>query len=170
MKKGWKSCLVVVLALVVGLCIVGGVIAFVAKPCPPRGPWPMPPWCGESSTAFLPGISGIPAVPVLPGQPAPTEAVKQFIPSSVPIYGRVFFDQPQEWIMNGNIWAFGPIVGTNLDWIHKLQSHGAKAFSNISTWNSLMAKTPDELPPDLKNSGPLSVSMASRYTSRRNCS
>ena len=68
------------------------------------------------------------------------------------IYGRVFFKDPEDWIMNGNIFAFGPIVGTKIKWVQKLQSHGAKAFSNISTWNSLMAKTVEELPLELKDS------------------
>ena len=80
------------------------------------------------------------------------KTIKQFIPSKVDIYGRVYFKNSQDWIMNGNIFAFGPIVGTNIKWVRELQSHGAKAFSNISTWNSLMAKTPEELPPELKDS------------------
>jgi hypothetical protein len=98
--------------------------------CPPAG-FPQPPGCANIN-------------------PAPTETVKQFTPSKVDIYGRVYFKDPPDWTMNGNIFAFGPIVGTNINWIHELQSHGARAFSNISTWNSLMAKSLEELPPELK--------------------
>lgn len=148
MKKGLKSCLIVVPVLV-GLCIVGVAVMFFSNLCPPKGPWPMPPWCQGSGIALLPGIPTIPTVPV---NPASTETVLQFIPSQVDIYGRDYFKDPQDWTMNGNIFAFGPIVGTNINWIHELQSHGAMAFSNISTWNSLMAKTLEELPPELKDS------------------
>lgn len=111
----------------VGLFVAATAAMFVLQLCPPRGPWPTPPWCARS-------------------------AIKQFTPSKVNIYGRMYFEDPQYWAMNGNIFAFGPIVGTHIKWINKLQSHGAKAFSNISTWNSLMAKTVEELPPELKDS------------------
>ena len=100
--------------------------------CPPAG-LPQPPGCAGSN-------------------PASKATVKQFTPSKVDIYGRVYFKDPLDWTMNGNIFAFGPIVGTNIKWIQKLQSHGARAFSNISTWNSLMAKKLEELPPELKDS------------------
>ena len=136
MKSASKSCGFVLLALV-GLCIAGAAIVFFTKLCPPVGPWPMPPWCQPSGTALLPSTPTMSTVPV---NPASTETVLQFIPSQVDIYGRVYFTDPQEWIMNGNIFAFGPIVGTNINWVHELQSHGARAFSNISTWNSLMAR------------------------------
>lgn len=148
MKKGSKSCLFVVFVLG-GLCIVGIAVAFFINPCPPRGPWPMPPWCQGSGTTLFPTV---PTMPAVQANPTPAETVKQFVPSQVDIYGRVYFKDPQDWIMNGNIFAFGPIVGTKMGWIHELQSHGARAFSNISTWNSLMAKTPADLPPELKNS------------------
>ena len=148
MKSASKSCGFVLLALV-GLCIAGAAIVFFTKLCPPVGPWPMPPWCQPSGTALLPIT---PTMSTVPANPAPTETVLQFIPSQVDIYGRVYFTDPQEWIMNGNIFAFGPIVGTNINWVHELQSHGARAFSNISTWNSLMARTLEELPPELKDS------------------
>ena len=148
MKMGLKSCLIVGLVLV-GLCSVGAAIAVFSNLCPPQGPWPMPPWCQGSGLALLPGN---PTMPPLGVNPAPTQDVKQFLPSQVDIYGRVYFTDPQDWTMNGNIFAFGPIVGTNINWIHELQGHGARAFSNISTWNSLMAKTVDELPPELKDS------------------
>jgi hypothetical protein len=52
MKKGLKSCLSVVLA-VVGLFIAGVAVMFFANLCPPQGPWPMPPWC-EGSGFSLP--------------------------------------------------------------------------------------------------------------------
>ena len=48
MKKGVKSCLIVVLAMS-GLCVAGVVVMFFANICPPQGPWPMPPWCGANS-------------------------------------------------------------------------------------------------------------------------
>lgn len=139
MKKGLRSCFIVVLVLI-GFFIVGAAVAFFSNLCPPQGPWPMFPWCARSTTTHL------------SSNPEPTESIKQFTPSKVDIYGRVLFKDPQEWTMNGNIFAFGPIVGTHIGWIHELQSHGAKAFSNISTWNSLMAKTPEELPLELKDS------------------
>jgi hypothetical protein len=140
MKKGLKACSVVVLVLVV-LCAGVMSAVFFFKYCPPRGPWLRPPWCYATALA----------TPTARPIPTPT-AVAQFVPSKVDLYGRVYFKQQQDWILNGNVFAFGPIVGSNLDFVHELQSHGARAFSNISTWNSLMAKTPDELPPELKNS------------------
>lgn len=148
MKKGMKSCLIVVLVLG-GLCIIGVAVIFVSNLCPPQGPWPMPPWCHGSGVALFPDT---PTMPTVPTNPASTKTVTQFIPTKVDIYSRVYFSDPQDWIMNGNIFAFGPLVGTNMNWIHELQNHGAIAFSNISTWNSLMAKTPEDLPPELKDS------------------
>ena len=148
MNKGMKSCLISVLVLV-GLCVVGAAAAFFAKPCPPQGPWPMPPWCQRSANALLPAI---PTITVRPFYPTPTETIMQFLPSRVDIYGRDYYEDPEDWVLNGTIYAFGPVVGTNIDWIHKLQSHGATAFSNISTWNSAMSRTPEELPQELKNS------------------
>jgi len=126
-----KTFLILIVSIV-GLFIVATAAMFVVKMCPPQGPWPTPPWCGKSVGTL--------------------KTIKQFIPSKVDIYGRVYFKDPQDWSMNGNIYAFGPIVGSHINFIHKLQSHGAKAFSNISTWNSLMAKKPEELPPELKDS------------------
>ena len=130
------------IACVVGLFITATAVMFVFKACPPQGPWPTPPWCAGGVQMPKIGLRGLPSM----------KTIKQFIPSKVDIYGRVYFKNSQDWIMNGNIFAFGPIVGTNIKWVRELQSHGAKAFSNISTWNSLMAKTPEELPPELKDS------------------
>ena len=76
MKKGVKSCLIVILALS-GLCIAGVVVMFFANICPPQGPWPMPPWCGANSqdavdfppltvpTLSLPGVVPTPVVLML---------------------------------------------------------------------------------------------------------
>lgn len=47
MKKGFKSCLVVLLVLA-GLCLAGVAGMYFARLCPPQGPWPMPPWCSVS--------------------------------------------------------------------------------------------------------------------------
>ena len=52
MKKGLKSCLFVVIALIV-LCIIGMVAMAIFHVCPPAGPWPMPPWCGGNPQATL---------------------------------------------------------------------------------------------------------------------
>jgi hypothetical protein len=49
MKKGAKSCLLIVLGGVV-LIVLGVVLMFVLHICPPSGPWPMPPWCAAGST------------------------------------------------------------------------------------------------------------------------
>ncbi|MBM3181859.1 MAG: hypothetical protein FJZ86_16130 [Chloroflexi bacterium] len=62
MKKGLKSCLIVVLVLV-GLCIGGAAVMFFSNLCPPQGPWPMPPWCAGGSGEFtfnLPFESSLP--------------------------------------------------------------------------------------------------------------
>ena len=50
MKKTGKSCLYVLLGFIL-FVVLGMVIMFVAKICPPSGPWPMPPWCS------VPGLS-----------------------------------------------------------------------------------------------------------------
>ena len=76
MKKGVKSCLIVVLAMS-GLCVAGVVVMFFMNICPPQGPWPMPPWCGANSqdavdlppltipTVSLPIFARIPVVLML---------------------------------------------------------------------------------------------------------
>ncbi len=51
MKKPLKSCLIIFL-LFVFVFIVGIMIMFLAKFCPPAGPWPMPPWCLADSQPF----------------------------------------------------------------------------------------------------------------------
>ncbi len=44
-------------AIVVGIVFVMG----VANLCPPQGPWPMPPWCGESQNAVKENIAQTPS-------------------------------------------------------------------------------------------------------------
>jgi len=58
MKRGLKSCLFVVIALI-GLCVIGMVAMAIFNLCPPAGPWPMPPWCGINSqeTVDLPPVA-----------------------------------------------------------------------------------------------------------------
>ena len=57
MKKTGLTCLGIVLALAV-VCLVGVGVMFATKLCPPQGPWPMPPWCGEG--VALPGLPAVP--------------------------------------------------------------------------------------------------------------
>lgn len=53
MKKTGKSCLFILLGLIL-LIILGIVIMFIVRICPPAGPWPMPPWCnGERATQAI---------------------------------------------------------------------------------------------------------------------
>jgi len=67
MNKILKSCLIVCLILI-GLCCVAAAAAGLTRPCPPSGPWPMPPWC-DSGAAFIP--ADVP--PQLPSPlPSPT--------------------------------------------------------------------------------------------------
>jgi Glycoside Hydrolase Family 113 len=70
MKKGLKSCLIV-LSVLVGLCVIGVAVLFFSRPCPPQGPWPMPPWCGGNASR-LPTT----AVPTIQANktPPPTQA------------------------------------------------------------------------------------------------
>lgn len=56
MKKGFRSCVVAVLALG-GLCAAGVGVMFISDLCPPQGPWPMPPWCAGSAFSLPFGIS-----------------------------------------------------------------------------------------------------------------
>jgi len=72
MSKALKSCLILTLILV-GLCGAGAVVSLVAKPCPPSGPWPMPPWCDGS------GFS----IPLDP----PTQAAQAPVPLPSPTIG-----------------------------------------------------------------------------------
>lgn len=46
MKKGR------IIAIVMGVIVLGIISLFVFKLCPPSGPWPMPPWCAEN--AYIP--------------------------------------------------------------------------------------------------------------------
>jgi len=74
-----KTFLILIVSIV-GLFIVATAAMFVVKMCPPQGPWPTPPWCGKSVGTL--------------------KTIKQFIPSKVDIYGRVYFKDPQDWSMN----------------------------------------------------------------------
>ena len=54
MKKPFKSCLIIVLIFFF-VILVGILVMFLARICPPAGPWPMPPWCSAGNTStFLP--------------------------------------------------------------------------------------------------------------------
>lgn len=53
MKKGVKTCLILVLILG-GLCVAGIAVMAAMDFCPPEGPWPAPPWCDGSESAFIP--------------------------------------------------------------------------------------------------------------------
>jgi hypothetical protein len=98
MKKGLLTCLVVIL-VIFGLIIAGVAAMFFAKICPPQGPWPMPPWCGEDSRTFsipvppmppqdIPSIEEISEIPTLP-KIALTEAPELEIEKAVVIPTRV---------------------------------------------------------------------------------
>jgi hypothetical protein len=104
MKKGLKSCLLVVLILV-GLCVAVTAGMFFTKICPPQGPWPMPPWCAGSSID-APFISSPPA--------APAEYVADYIPYGE---GEAYLKQPTLFIT----WAkddtpFEKMPGTAFNW------------------------------------------------------
>ncbi len=69
MKKGLKSCLFVVIALI-SLCIIGMVAMAIFHVCPPAGPWPMPPWCGENPKVtfnITPPAISIPSISIPSG-------------------------------------------------------------------------------------------------------
>lgn len=51
MKKTLKSCITVILSVFIFIVLVI-VVMFLAKICPPTGPWPMPPWCSNESNSF----------------------------------------------------------------------------------------------------------------------
>ncbi|MHC1782261.1 MAG: hypothetical protein AB9891_05775 [Anaerolineaceae bacterium] len=95
MKKGLLSCMVVIF-VIFGLLTAGVAVMFFAKICPPQGPWPMPPWCGEGSQSFsipvppaeLPTIPDISEIREIP-QIALTEAPELVIEKAVVISTRV---------------------------------------------------------------------------------
>lgn len=55
MRKTGLTCSGIALALV---CLIGVGVMFATRLCPPQGPWPMPPWCGEG--VALPGLPAVP--------------------------------------------------------------------------------------------------------------
>jgi hypothetical protein len=59
MKRGIKSCLLLVAGLVALLVLGVGVMYFLDF-CPPAGPWPLPPWCAEYGS--LPSLVVAPVV------------------------------------------------------------------------------------------------------------
>jgi hypothetical protein len=59
MKRGIKSCLLLVVGLVVLLVLAVGVMYFLDF-CPPAGPWPLPPWC--TGNGSLPSLAAVPVV------------------------------------------------------------------------------------------------------------
>jgi hypothetical protein len=104
MKKGLKSCLVVVLVLV-GLCVVATLGMYFGKVCPPQGPWPQPPWC-EGSAFEAPFLTSPAAIP--------DEYVANYIPYGE---GEAYLKQPTLFIT----WAkedtlLKLIPGTAFNW------------------------------------------------------
>ncbi len=53
MNKTFKSCLVILTLLIVLLVAAVGAMFFLDI-CPPRGPWPSPPWCASTPGTPLP--------------------------------------------------------------------------------------------------------------------
>jgi len=76
----------IILAGVVGLFVVGSGTMFLFNVCPPQGPWPMPPWCGESAFV-IPSIPSeevnAPAPEVLPAAPSMLSRVVSKIATTV---------------------------------------------------------------------------------------
>jgi hypothetical protein len=99
MKKGLKSCLIVVVVLV-GLGVAGLAAMFFAKLCPPQGPWPMPPWCGEGMA--LPTIPE--NLPSLMG----TQAAAPFVPTPTPLIYQLPPDDAQ--VFSSPEWEQNPIL------------------------------------------------------------
>ncbi len=94
MKKGFLTCLGIIL-VIMAILVAGVAIMFFANICPPQGPWPMPPWCGEDSRTFsipvppippqeIPSVEEISEIPVLP-EIALTEAPELVIEEAVVI-------------------------------------------------------------------------------------
>jgi hypothetical protein len=90
MKKTILTCLGVLLALSV-LCLGGAGVMFATKLCPPKGPWPMPPWC-EGGVA----LPGLPGMPVSPGLPTAKDSFAYYRPGEIAglLDGPVFLISP----------------------------------------------------------------------------
>lgn len=62
-----KGCLIILLVVILVPILIVAVM-FIAKICPPSGPWPMPPWCAAGESSFelpggaLPQLSDLPMI------------------------------------------------------------------------------------------------------------
>lgn len=88
MKKGLLSCWVIILAIV-GILFVGVAVMFFANICPPQGPWPMPPWCGEDSWTF--------SIPIPPTPPQEIPSIEQI--SEIPTLPKVELTETPELVI-----------------------------------------------------------------------
>ena len=102
MKKGLKSCLIVLLVLV-GLCIAGVAVMFFSNLCPPQGPWPMPPWC-EEGIALPPVPENLPSI-------AMTEVAVPFVPTPTPFVYELPAADAQ--LFSGPEWDQNPALPAN---------------------------------------------------------
>lgn len=91
MKKGVKACLVLVLILG-GLCVAGVAIMAAMDFCPPEGPWPAPPWCDGSESAFIPFSLDSNSIPEIAAPLSFTVTVPANTPDHTIVYIE-FFDE-----------------------------------------------------------------------------
>jgi hypothetical protein len=129
---------------VIGVTAVAALVGL----CPPQGPWPMPPWCGDSESRSI----ARPVIPIpgrcepLGGWPTPPE------PSPVPIYAKgigQFLLPDDELAMTATENAWGWNLHLDPCDIELTHHYGARFISEVSLWNHDLWLTVADLPAEL---------------------
>ncbi len=152
----------VFLLMTIGVLFFGCVGA-----CPPAG-FPQPPGCGGGTNISIPDVTipdvSIPSVTVpnvtFPSQtnttkvPANEKYITKYLPSPVPIIGRVEFRDIADLPLSITVMAWGEGIPNKPDpihgWFRGQQAKGAKHYSGVSVWNNDRWKTISDLPEVLK--------------------
>lgn len=134
--------------IIIGVFVTISILGAVLKICPPQGPWPQPPGCGGSNATKDIRTPSLPSP-----KNEDNKYITKYLPSDVPVYGRIAFDNIEDLPFSPTIIAWGahiPATTVNTLWINHEKSKGVKHISVISVWNNDRWKKVDDLPEELK--------------------
>lgn len=114
MNKTIKSCLVILILLFLLVIATVGAMFFLDI-CPPRGPWPMPPWCSNLDGPTLLEISLPVLEEIVPVEPAPTQAVE---PTPIEPVGPYQLPEEFQLPLAGPEWRSEPGLGEDFMFGH----------------------------------------------------
>ncbi|VVB73985.1 Uncharacterised protein [uncultured archaeon] len=148
----------------VGIMFAVMVLSGCAGVCPPAG-MPQPPGCGGTQLPNLtspenPAVNiTMPVIPMIPQQNetqlAESRYITKYLPSQVPIIGRVEFKNIEDLPLSITVMAWGegiPAKPSLHAWFKDQQRKGAQHYSGVSVWNSDAWKKVSDLPPELNSS------------------